>query len=212
MPRVMGSRFGDVIWGRIVRGGLVRIERRRIPSRWARMAQGGVDCVALSSHCASRVRFALADPVPKSAPGRSRPGSLCPTLGARLEGRRRPVPPGSRCPAGVAPAHSRASSSARWRALRSHARPLGPPPRRDVHFALENDGRNCTFECEVHVWAPGDARGLGIAVPDPHRNIPDAPCASSASGLGALVQSTGGSVVQICHKGPDRAGAPEENR
>ena len=28
-------------------------------------------------------------------------------------------------------------------------------PRRDVHFALENDGWNCTFECEVHVSASG---------------------------------------------------------
>ena len=28
-------------------------------------------------------------------------------------------------------------------------------PRRDVHFALENDGWNCTLECEVHVSAPG---------------------------------------------------------
>ena len=27
-----------------------------------------------------------------------------------------------------------------------------------VHFALENDGWNCTFECEVHVSAPGGAR------------------------------------------------------
>ena len=26
---------------------------------------------------------------------------------------------------------------------------------RDVRFALENDGWNCTFECEVHVSAPG---------------------------------------------------------
>ena len=25
-------------------------------------------------------------------------------------------------------------------------------------FALENDGWNCTFECEVHVSAPGGAR------------------------------------------------------
>ena len=26
---------------------------------------------------------------------------------------------------------------------------------RDARFALENDGWNCTFECEVHVSAPG---------------------------------------------------------
>ena len=30
-----------------------------------------------------------------------------------------------------------------------------PLPRRDVHFALENDGWNCTFECEVHLSASG---------------------------------------------------------
>ena len=29
---------------------------------------------------------------------------------------------------------------------------------RVVHFALENDGWNCTFECEVHVSAPGAGR------------------------------------------------------
>ena len=29
-----------------------------------------------------------------------------------------------------------------------------PLPRREVHFALENDGWNCTFECEVPVAAP----------------------------------------------------------
>ena len=30
---------------------------------------------------------------------------------------------------------------------------------RGVHFALENDGWNCTFECEVHVSASGAPRG-----------------------------------------------------
>ena len=40
-----------------MRGGLARIERRRIPSRWARTAQGGVDCVALGSHYTSRTWF-----------------------------------------------------------------------------------------------------------------------------------------------------------
>ena len=55
-----GSRIGDVTWARIVRGGLARIERRRIPSRWARTARGGVDCVALGSHYASRDWPALA--------------------------------------------------------------------------------------------------------------------------------------------------------
>ena len=49
-----GSRIGDVTSGRIVRGGLARIERGRIVSRWARTARGGMDCVALGSHYASR--------------------------------------------------------------------------------------------------------------------------------------------------------------
>ena len=40
-PAPWGSRFGDVTSGRIVRGGLARIELGRIPSRWARIAQAG---------------------------------------------------------------------------------------------------------------------------------------------------------------------------
>ena len=31
-------------------------------------------------------------------------------------------------------------------------------PRRDVHFALENDGWNCTLGCEIHIWASSGAR------------------------------------------------------
>ena len=54
MPPPPGCRFGDVSWARIVRGGPARIELGWIPSRWARMAQGGVDSVALGSHYASR--------------------------------------------------------------------------------------------------------------------------------------------------------------
>ena len=34
-------------------------------------------------------------------------------------------------------------------------------PRRDVHFALENNGWSCTFECEAHVWAPETSGGAG---------------------------------------------------
>ena len=65
-----GSRFGDVTSGRIVRGGLARIELGRIPSRWARTARGGVDFVALGSHCASRTR-----PAPTPGPGISLSGA-----------------------------------------------------------------------------------------------------------------------------------------
>ena len=32
-----------------------------------------------------------------------------------------------------------------------------PPSRRDMHFALENNGWNCTFECEARVSAPESA-------------------------------------------------------
>ena len=70
LPRPWGSRFGDVTSGRIVRGGLARIELGRIPSRWARTARGGVDCVALGSHCASRTR-----PAPAPGPGISLSGA-----------------------------------------------------------------------------------------------------------------------------------------
>ena len=45
-----------------------------------------------------------------------------------------------------------------------------PLPRREVHFALENDGWNCTFECKVHVSTSGDARpGRRLARGTPHR-------------------------------------------
>ena len=55
-----GSRIGDVTWACIVRGVLARIELRRILSRWARTVRGGVDCVALSSHYASRAGLSAA--------------------------------------------------------------------------------------------------------------------------------------------------------
>ena len=42
---------------------------------------------------------------------------------------------------------------------RSARTATGPLLRRDVHFALENDGWNCTFECEVHVSASGAPGG-----------------------------------------------------
>ena len=74
-----GSRIGDVTSGRIASGGLARIERRRIVSRWARTARGGVDCVALGSHYASRVR---------PAPAPASPGiGLCRSESRRGSGR-----------------------------------------------------------------------------------------------------------------------------
>ena len=72
-----GSRIGDVTSGRIVRGGLARIERGRIVSRWARTARGGMDCVALGSHYASRGWPAL-------APARPGIGLRCPKVGGVL--------------------------------------------------------------------------------------------------------------------------------
>ena len=74
--RPEGSRFGDVTSGRIAPGGLARIERRWISSRWARTARGGADSVALSSHYASRARI-------HAGPGRpglnARHPESCPT-------------------------------------------------------------------------------------------------------------------------------------
>ena len=74
-----GSRIGDVTSDRIAPGGLARIERRRIVSRWARTARGGMDCVALGSHYASRVR---------PAPAPASPGiGLCRSESRRGSGR-----------------------------------------------------------------------------------------------------------------------------
>ena len=36
-----------------------------------------------------------------------------------------------------------------------------------MHFALENDGWNCTFECEVHVSASSGAPSRGSSLPGP---------------------------------------------
>ena len=70
-----------------------------------------------------------------------------------------------------------------------------PPPRREVHFALENDGWNCTFECEARVSAPrGARRGLR-----PTRGAPPGGPAAAP-------------VVQICCKGPNPTRTPEDNR
>ena len=95
-----GSRFGGVIWARIVRGVLAQCERGLILSRRARTARGGVDSGELGSHFASRVRrapvrFATAGPIPDSAPNRLSPGSCCPT-GAGPRRRLRAARPGRR--------------------------------------------------------------------------------------------------------------------
>ena len=85
-PHPWGSRIGDVTSDRIAPDGLARIERRRIMSRWARTARGEVDCVALSSHCASRAR---PSPVrPASAPVALELGAHRPGPGPRLPGPR----------------------------------------------------------------------------------------------------------------------------
>ena len=83
-PHPWGSCFGDVTWARIAPGGLARIERRRIMSRWARTARGEVDCVALISHCASRARVLPSWSAPPQA--RRRPAR------ASARGRREPGP------------------------------------------------------------------------------------------------------------------------
>ena len=103
-PRPRGSRSGDVTWARIVRGGLARIERGRIPSRWARTARAGVDGVALGSHCASRprVRTGSGPGIPLSGPAiyasrsRSRPAWARPAPARGRSGSRRGPGPGPR--------------------------------------------------------------------------------------------------------------------
>ena len=105
-PHPRGSRFGDVTWARIVPGGIARIERRWISSRWARTARGRVDSVELTWHYASRTRPAPAPaapglvrepargrrgpgPAPRPIPSRSgRPASTSPNPRARTPGRR----------------------------------------------------------------------------------------------------------------------------
>ena len=105
-PHPRGSRFGDVTWARIVPGGIARIERRWISSRWARTARGRVDSVELTWHYASRTRPAPAPaapglvrepargrrgpgPAPRPIPSRSgRPASPSPNPRARTPGRR----------------------------------------------------------------------------------------------------------------------------
>ena len=105
-PHPRGSRFGDVTWARIVPGGLARIERRGISSRWACTARGGMDSVELIWHYASQARPAPApaapglvrepargrrgpDADPRPIPSRpGRPASTSPNPRARTPGRR----------------------------------------------------------------------------------------------------------------------------
>ena len=84
------------------------------------------------------------------------------------------------------------------------------PPRRDVHFALENNGWSCTFECEVHVWAPETSGGVG-RVGAAARGIAGvfvtaAAQPAAAPGEGAWRRR----LVQICCKDPGRAEACEK--
>ena len=62
-----------------------------------------------------------------------------------------------------------------------------PLPRREVHFALENDGWNCTFECEVHVSEPGGRPGRPSPWPVGPVRSPGCPLWSSP-GLGRPFQ------------------------
>ena len=85
-----------------------------------------------------------------------------------------------------------------------------PLPRREVHFALENDGWNCTFECEVHVSALGalaPAAGWLVA-PLPEvcggagcPNLPQRP----RSGRGAREESL---IFRAFLRGRSRPGGP----
>ena len=135
-----------------------------------------------------RARIAQADPGARRSvsrrptPFRSRPRTSC---------------PGPRRPAGAAPV------------IPGRVPQRGDPPAAGRRHPLRRPPA-------VRGTATRQARGGG-AVPgsSPRRSTPDVPrvpCAPSEPELGALVQSTGGSVVQICCKGPDRAEAPEEKR
>ena len=46
-----------------------------------------------------------------------------------------------------------------------------PLPRREVHFALENDGWNCMFECEMHVSASGGVQGAVVTTRTTHPGV-----------------------------------------
>ena len=70
---------------------------------------------------------------------------------------------------------------------RSARTATGPLLRRDVHFALENDGWNCTFECEVHVSEPGGRPGRPPPWPVGPVRSPGCPLWSSP-GLGRPFQ------------------------
>ena len=75
-PAPRGSRFGDVTSDRIVRGGLARIERRRISSRWARTARAGPRSpwrARRGAGCAPPCRPGPGPSQARPAPTRSRP-------------------------------------------------------------------------------------------------------------------------------------------
>ena len=87
-----------------------------------------------------------------------------------------------------------------------------PPCRGLLAGPAEHRG---TADAMLPVSARARSSGPEVAAPDSQRSTPDVPrvpCAPSEPETGALIQSTGESVVQICCKGPDRAGAPEEKR
>ena len=139
--------------------------------------------------------------------------------GARRSVSRRPTPfrsrprtscPGPRRPAGAAPV------------IPGRVPRRGDPPAAGRRHPLRRPPAvrgTATRQARGGGAVPGRVRSSGTRGSgpgsSPRRSVPDVPrvpCTPSEPELGALVQSTGGSVVQICHKGPDRAGAPEKNR
>ena len=80
---------------------------------------------------------------------------------------------------------------------RSAPTATGPFLRRDVHFALENDGWNCTFECEVHVSAPGGGADR------PESGV----IAAAAVRAGARVDPPGARGGAVCPNLPQRPGS-----
>ena len=187
-PAAPGGRFGDVTSAHIVRGQFARIERRRIPSGWARMARAGMDSVALGSHYASRARLRA---------GRVRAAVRDPSRGgpaALLD----PDSPAS-SPPELGSTHSELAGAL---VLTVHAQ----TSRHAVMAQYEHANRALwTGGAEPCLWSPARRAGrVRAAVRDPSRGVPaalldpDSP-ASSPPELGSTHSELAGALVLTVH-------------
>ena len=85
-----------------------------------------------------------------------------------------------------------------------------PAPRREVHFALENDGWNCMFECEVHVSASRGVQGAVVATRAAHPGIHGGAVCPNLLQRPRSRRSAGGEslVFRGSYRGRSRSGAP----